>query len=300
MSPRRTRHRRSRRPSWTIGHRTTARDSPEHRLFRIRYVIAGSLVACALFAVGVTALAVFALSDGGAPGPPRAVIVDQLADTDPNEDFVRRAMDMLEGAGFETEYVRHDSVTVDLYRHLPKRNYDLVILRTHSAAMRVDVVGIPVGGQLVPALYRNTDVAIFTNEGFTFDAHVDDLRHERLTYTYYDEISEPEDALFGITPDFIADGIEGRFKGSTVVLMGCGGLASTSMAEAFVSRGARDFVSWDGLVSASHTDRATERLLELMLVEGRSAANATAITMEEVGPDPFYEAQLLYYDATAD
>jgi hypothetical protein len=257
-------------------------------------VLTGSAIAAMTVAAAV--IGAFMLTSNDGPRQHRAVLVDQLADTNPNEEFVRRATTMLTGAGYETDYVPRDEVTVDLYRHLAEQDYDLVILRTHSAAMRVEVVGIPVGGQLVPALYTNTDVAIFTNEDFTFESHVDDLRNERLTYTYYDGTSDIEDALFGITPDFIADGARGQFKGATVILMGCGGLASTSMAEAFVSRGVRDFVSWDGLVSASHTDRATERLLEHLLVDGRSVAEATDLTMEEIGPDPVYEAKLLHFD----
>ena len=40
---------------------------------------------------------------------------------------------MLRDAGYSVSYYQGEQVTVDFYRELAARNYDLVILRVHSA-----------------------------------------------------------------------------------------------------------------------------------------------------------------------
>jgi hypothetical protein len=87
----------------------------------------------------------------------------------------------------------------------------------------------------------------------------------------------------------------GDFDGATVIMMGCGGLYTGRTAEAFMQRGAGAVVGWDNLVSAVHTDLATERLLEKLLVDGLPIDAALAQTMAEVGRDPAYQSTLLKY-----
>lgn len=67
------------------------------------------------------------------------------------------------------------------------------------------------------------------------------------------------------------------------------------MAEAFIERGAKAFVSWSQAVLASHTDLATIHLLHHLLVEKQSLKNALLQTVEDAGPDPSYGSLLLYY-----
>jgi len=77
--------------------------------------------------------------------------------------------------------------------------------------------------------------------------------------------------------------------------MGCDGLKSDTMAEAFVQKGAAAVVAWDGLVSSDHTDAATERVLELLLIDGLTVEEAVTQTMSELGPDPSYGSALRVY-----
>ena len=102
-----------------------------------------------------------------------------------------------------------------------------------------------------------------------------------------------EEQFFGIGPAFVAARMRGDFGGATVVMMGCNGLISDQMAEAFIRRGAGAFVSWDDLVSAAHTDAATLSLLGHMLVDGLSPNDAAAATMADVRPAPYYDRVLL-------
>ena len=97
----------------------------------------------------------------------------------------------------------------------------------------------------------------------------------------------------------LQDAMSGHFRGTTIVLMGCGGLNTLDMGEAFIGKGVKQLVGWDHSVSAEHTDAATECLLEHMLQEGMPASDAIARTMDEVGPDPTYGARLKLYPAAA-
>ena len=65
-------------------------------------------------------------------GVKRAVIVDQLSLTQPNPEFISDARGTLAAAGYTVEYIPGEDVTVDIYRSLPDRDYDLVLLRVHA------------------------------------------------------------------------------------------------------------------------------------------------------------------------
>ncbi len=103
------------------------------------------------------------------------------------------------------------------------------------------------------------------------------------------------DTYFGIGPRFIVDSMIGEFDGTTIVMMGCNGLVSEQMAEAFVRKGAGSFISWNDLVSVTHTDAATLNLLDQMLVNNLPSSEAAAATMAELGPDPYYDSTLISY-----
>src|SRR5207253_4757483 len=77
----------------------------------------------AVLVVGAIVGAWWVWPSGGANGPPRAVIVDQLALTDENSVFVDEASQLLADAGYQVDYVPQTNVTVDFYRGLAKRGY---------------------------------------------------------------------------------------------------------------------------------------------------------------------------------
>jgi len=247
-------------------------------------IVAAFAAIAAVF--GVSALAYALLQDGGDEddGALRAVIVDQLDQTHPNESFRTEVTATLEGAGYEVDYVPGEDVTVEYYRSLPEGDYDIVLLRAHVAQ-----AGASDG--------ESTLAELFTNEPFSLAAHEFEREQGYLgRVAYLDEAEDPNaPSWFAIGPAFVANRMRGSFDGSTVVMMGCSGLFSEQMAEAFIRRGADAFVSWDDLVSATHTDAATESLVENVVVEGLSVADATEATMGELGPDPYYESTMLSY-----
>ena len=242
-----------------------------------------AVLAVAVLAAGVSSWLVLFQSDGP-PGPPRAVIVDQLSLTFPNPDFREEATGKLEQAGYEVDYIPGEEVTVDFYRDLPKRGYDLLIIRAHAGRNYID--GEP-----------TEDTSLFTGEPYSDTRYLDDQLQQRLRVAFYEprDLENENDLFFAVPPAFVRSSMKGDLDGATVILMGCDVLRGEQLAGAFVERGAATVVGWDDQVSASHTDAATSRLLDFLVGDGLSAEDAVAETMAEVGADPVFGAELLTY-----
>jgi hypothetical protein len=210
---------------------------------------------------------------------PRAAIVDQLSLTQPSPTFVQTATDLLEQAGYAVDYFPGEQVTVEFYRSLPAQPYELIILRVHSALGRD-------GGQ--PADW----VTLFTADSYRETWYAKEQRTRLLSkVSYY----EDGPAYFGIMPGFVKSSMKGNLQDATVIMMGCDGLKTETIAEALVEKGAKAVVSWNGLVTADHTDAATEHLLRHLVTEGLPLRESVDKTEAEVGPDPTYESVLRLY-----
>lgn len=211
----------------------------------------------------------------------KAAIVDHLSLSEPNQTFIQTSTNILKTAEFTVDYYKGEEVTVDFYRNLPTHSYDLILLRVHSALL---------GGSFPP-------VGLFTSEIFSKTKYV----YEQLTNQLVEaKFTDNETTYFGIIPPFVRHSMNGRFENSIIILMGCDGLTYTSMAEAFIEKGAKVYISWSGSVLASHTDQATTHLLQHIVTEKQTINKAITETMAEVEPDPMYESVLLYYPIEAE
>ena len=246
---------------------------------RMRWAVAALAVAVLVAGLVGGGLLFRSLSSGGdqPDGAKVAAIVDQLSLTQPSQGFVERATELLHDAGYLVDYYPGERVTVDLYRELPTRGYDLILLRVHSSRIAEKDGTI------------TDDASLFTGEPYSQTKHIDERRLKRVGISLYYEGAPP---LFGILPEFIAHSMEGRFQDTLIVAMGCDGLRSERPAQEFLDKGAKAFVSWNRSVSAGHTDAAPQRLLEKLLIEGLTVEDAVAQTAAEVGPDPAYGAEL--------
>ena len=268
------------------------------RRFRLLAVL-GAIAVCGSLAALITFLALNAGAGGNSV--PKAAIVDQLSLREPNPAFVQSATATLEQAGYVVDYYAGDQVTVDFYRDLPTHGYKLVIVRGHSAVPRKDLalpadVSSSVLQRVMDAV--GDDVLLFTSEPYNETAHLDEQKELRLFPVVYTG-EQTSDSFFAITAGFITLSMKGKFNGTTVILMGCSGLASDRTAAAFVGKGANTVVGWSDTVSSSHTDAATERLLEHLVIDKLAAQEAVSRTITEVGPDPSYGSTLLGYPSTA-
>lgn len=246
---------------------------------RAKAVALLATVALVSLALGVGLLS-WNLSSNG--DQPKAAIVDQLSLTFPNPTFVETATDILQHSGYAVAYYPGEEVTVDFYRNLPTHDYDLVILRVHSGIS--EETDLTTGEKT-----RREYVGLFTGEPYS-ETKYSEEEIGRLGRGTYHEGAPP---LFAISPDFIKYSMRGRFDNTLLIMMGCDGLRSDTTAQAFLDKGAKAFVSWSRPVSASHTDAATLRLLEHLLLDGLTIADAVSQTAAEVGPDPSYGGSLL-------
>jgi len=206
----------------------------------------------------------------------KAAIVDHLSLFEPNPTFNQTASTILEEAGFTVDYYPGEEVTVNFFRNLPKHDYGLIVLRVHSALTDV----------------HPTWVCLFTSEIYSKTKYVDEQLTGRVGIACF---LNPPPYFFGINPDFIKFSTNGRFQDTIVVMMGCDGLRYPSMAEAFINKGAKAYISWDKGVLASHTDTATIHLLQRLVIEKQTIEKAVTETNKEVGPDPQDGSIIQYY-----
>jgi hypothetical protein len=209
---------------------------------------------------------------------PKAALIDQLGLTFPNQTFIKTATDTLIQAGYSVDYFTGEKVTVDFYRTLPALGYGIIILRVHSAL--ADDNGPP--------------LCLFTSESYSTSRHVYEQLSDQLVSVHYREGSN-ERLYFGIFPSFVKSSMNGRFNNSMIIMMGCNGLKFTDMAEAFIEKGAKAYMSWNASVSSEHTDEATTLLLKHLVSDNETISNAVSSTTRDVGPDPLYNSQLTFY-----
>jgi len=226
-------------------------------------------------------LTYFTLSQPSQPSgnnatPPQAAIVDQLSirEETKNETFKQTATTILDSAGFSVTYYQGGKVTVDFFRDLPTHGYNLIVLRVHAAVIETYLCLFT--SELYDESKFNTPLTPYYQ-----DVQNDRLVIANLNETYY----------FGIAPSFVEDSMREVFRNTTIVMMGCDGLKYSSMAEAFVGKGAKVYIGWDGLVSADHTDQATVHLLQSLILENRTIGEAVGQTSS----DPTYNSKLRFY-----
>ncbi len=204
----------------------------------------------------------------------KAAIVDQLGAELPNSAFVNNATITLEAYGFNVTYY-NETIDVDFFKELAKRNYGIIILRAHSA-LRDD----------------NKTVDLFTSEPYVSSAHSYEQENGLVVMgtLYYTGASRE---YFAVTSKFI-ENLEGTFPKSVVIAMGCWGLKPSleqTLGGAFVKKGAKAFLGWTDLVGYSHSDSETSKLLTNLLVHNKTLDEAVGVAE----PDFEYGGQMKYF-----
>jgi len=213
----------------------------------------------------------------------KAAIVDHLSLTQPNQTFIQTATSTLEKAGFTVDYYPGEEVTIGFYRDLPTHGYGLIVLRVHSALK----------------LGEKPPVCLFTSQPYSEMKYTYEQLDGQVGIVAFLPYHEGDPLYFGIGPKFVRRSMNGRFENTIIIMMGCDGLAYTTMAEAFIGKGARVYISWNGGVLAAHTDLATTHLLQHLITEKQTISQAVTETMKEVGPDPIDNSILQYYPTEA-
>jgi hypothetical protein len=219
---------------------------------------------------------------------PKVAIVDHLSISQPNQTFSQAIEAIINETSLQVDYYPGEQVTVDLYRNLPMHNYKIIILRVHSTGT------ISVKNQ--PQLQANL-VIFFTSEEYSTTKYIPEQLNVQLAQANYPNAQPP--GYFGVTPLFIESSLAGRFNNTIIITMGCEGLKYSTMAQAFIERGAKAYIGWNGSVMASHTDEAITHLLRNLVIGKQDIQEAVTNTMKEVGPDPTYQSVLLFYPVEA-
>lgn len=213
---------------------------------------------------------------------PEAVIVDHLSfrNETANQTFVDVSRNILEKAGFVVDYYGGEEVNVDFYKSFLKYGYSLIVLRVHSA-----MIG------------NTTSLGLFTSELFDYEkattTYYWEVYHERLVEAYFtEEERERGESYFAIAPNFIEE--YGNFREATIIMMGCDGLKHNKTAEAFIKKGAKACIGWNGLVSTHHTDLATTYLLQSLTCKN-PVSEAVENTLSKVGLEKMYFQDQGYY-----
>lgn len=191
----------------------------------------------------------------------KAAIIDHLSVSDPSPFFIKAAITMLKEANFTVDYYENDDVWVDLYRNLGTYDYGMIIFRVHSG--RTPVTFFFSSEPYSPAEYWWEQLNDQIRQG--------QLPGENITH-------------FTITPSFIKKAMRGSFYKTVIIVMGCGSLHTTDMAEAFISKGAAAYIGWNASLYAFHGDLATISVIKHLLLERSMVKEAVDAAMREVGP----------------
>ena len=220
-------------------------------------------------------------------GNATAAIIDQLSSLQENQEFVGNVTKELEDYGFEVDLFQGSNITVEFYRQLPTRGYKLIIFRAHSGILEQD-------GEMM------LRTVLFTNEPYNESTHIVEILYEQLVMG---GACQNCPMMFGITPRFVrAEGMIGQdkdmvgeFDNTVIIMMGCSGIAMEDMARAFIGKGASAYLAWDRSVELYYVDNATPYLVHQLCSEELTIREAVHSTMDVIGPDPNYGAELTYY-----
>jgi hypothetical protein len=208
------------------------------------------------------------LNPAPSSGSSRSIaLVDSLAVDSPNPAFVKSLSSLASSEGYSLDYYPPAAVKVDLFQHLPEKGYSMIILRTHSTW----------DGNVV-----------VTSEPYD--------PHQRVIGQVLDRVGDANVGgrqYFSVTPSYIGSSMCGRLQGAMVLSMGCT-TGSGQLAKAFMEKGARLFVSWDGLVTVAQTDSTFQALVGLLL-EGVSADMAIQSLTRVSGSDHTTGPNLVLY-----
>jgi hypothetical protein len=210
----------------------------------------------------------------------KAALVDQIALTNPNPEFTNQALAYLRETGFSVDVYEAEEITVEFYRTLPTKGYELILFRAHATNILNETIP---GGP----------VFLFTSELYEKNRYVKEQLANRIgrAGVLYDDDSP---LYFAIVSGFVRQDMEGRFEDTLIIIGGCQSLGTPDLAQAFIERGASAVVGWNEWVDLSHNDQALLHLLRGLTTGKLTLEQAVRKTMNEVGPDPVYDSTLTY------
>lgn len=218
----------------------------------------------------------------------KAVIIDQLHDDLPSQFFQNQATEFLTSAGFEVDLFTTQDITVDFYKELPSKNYDFIVIRSHSVASGTteESASIFTGEIYTESKYIQEQLSGQIGRAVPFiQSEVDEVGFASLTNKTY----------FVVGSKLVDELMVDSFSGSIIILGGCDTASGKLLASSLLRRGASEVVGWDGLVGSHDNDRGMLALLEMILIDDVSTSMAVEKVMENFTPRSDYSPTLKYY-----
>ena len=214
------------------------------------------------------------------PEARKAALVDQIALTNPSSEFTDQALAYLSEAGFSTDVYEGEEITVEFFRTLSEKGYQLILFRTHST-------------NILNETQPGGPVFLFTSEVYDKNKYIKQQLANRLgrARVLYNDNSP---LYFAIISGFVRQDMVGRFDDTLIIIGGCQSLGTPDLAQALIERGASAVVGWNDWVDLPHNDQALLHLLRGLTTEKLTLEQAVRKTMNEIGPDPVYDGALTY------
>jgi hypothetical protein len=236
---------------------------PKMKKESLKLVRSNKLVYAALLIIAILIITVLLFTLYPQESQAKAAIIDQLSSSRlspgsryQNQTFIAEAEELLHTRFLEVDYYSNNA-TVDNYKALSSSGYKLIIWRAHSA---LDL--------------ESKYIAIATSERNGSKSY-DQYSNEQLTLC---TITGDPQSYFAITPKFVEECMDGRFEDTVIILMSCNGLKNEydKTAEAFIQKGAKAFISWDGWIDSSDNDYAITLLLQNLIIQNGTIGEAVA------------------------
>jgi len=253
-----------------------------------------NLLAVTIWAAAIILISIYLLQnlDDNQSNPSttitRAAIIDQLHDDLPSPYFQNKITEYLLTAGYEVDLYTTKDITVNFYKALPSKEYDLIVVRSHSVA----------------AGTVEKSASIFTGEIYSESKFIQEQLFGQIGKAVPFLSSEVEEigwtplvnkTYFVVGSKFVDDLMVDSFSGSVIILGGCDTASGNVLARSLLKRGASEVVGWDGLIGSRDNDAVLIALLEKILLEDIPTSKAVEMVMEDFNPRSKYSPTLKYY-----
>jgi hypothetical protein len=202
---------------------------------------------------------------------PRAVIIDGLALTKPNPQFIEEAEDVLSKVGFDVDVYVGSNVTINLLMNIG--GYELIVLRVHSA---IDT--------------KSGFLYLFSTERYNLTGYLYEQISGAVREAY--TFNEREGPYFALRADLLGCSSRDGLNDSSIIMMGCNGTNSWRTIVRLFERGVKNIVAWDGYVDLTYSDKITLSLLKAVYEDKMDFPKAVEKTMDEYGVDPIWKSRL--------
>ncbi len=223
-------------------------------------------------------------------GPPKAVIIDQLHNELPNEEFQNTVTAYLTDAGYKVDIFSTDEITVDFYKKLPTMNYQYIVIRSHA-----------LGEGMV-----DNSASLFTGEKYSEHKYIKEqfLGHIGqgipILYGEFKNLEEDEvldKTYYVVGSKFVEEVMVGEFENSTIILAGCETGKDSKLANAFLKRGASEVIGWTGLVDSKINDAYVVDLINRTLLSDVEIQDAISVMMKDYHPKFSQDTNLMYFSS---